>query len=104
MNRDTAIEVAKNLINGDRQDHYGTAEDNFNRIAQRWSQFLNIKIEPWQVGIMMADLKIARMANGPHNDSFVDGIGYLALAAELSSGDSKTIAEYEELIEGLIKE
>jgi hypothetical protein len=37
---------------------------------------------------MMADLKLARLANGkPSLDSFIDGIGYLALASELSSRD-----------------
>jgi hypothetical protein len=33
---------------------------------------------------MMALLKIARLRNGHHRDSFVDGCGYLALGAELS--------------------
>jgi len=84
MNRDTALLTAKTIINGDRQDSYGQADANFERIAIRWSQLLGINIKPWQVGVMMADLKLARLANGAHQDSFVDGIGYLALAAELS--------------------
>lgn len=86
MNRDRTIEVAQGLINGDRQDEYGKAEDNFKRIAERWTQLLGIEIKPWQVGVMMADLKLARLANGkPNLDSFIDGIGYLALASELST-------------------
>jgi hypothetical protein len=32
----------------------------------------------------MAWLKMARLVNGPHRDSYVDAAGYLALAAELS--------------------
>jgi hypothetical protein len=85
MNRDRTIEVAQSLINGNRQDEYGKAEENFGRIAVRWQQLLGIEIKPWQVGVMMADLKLARLANGkPDVDSFVDGIGYLALASELS--------------------
>ena len=56
---------------------------NFQRIADRWSQILNVDIEPWQVCLMMADLKIARMCEGFHEDSIFDGIGYLALASEL---------------------
>jgi hypothetical protein len=85
MNRDRTIEVAQTLINGDRQDEYGKAEENFKRIAVRWTQILGIEIKPWQVGVMMADLKLARLANGkPNLDSFIDGIGYLALASELS--------------------
>ena len=88
MNRDRTIEIAQGLINGDRQDAYGKAEDNFKRIAERWTQLLGIEIKPWQVGVMMADLKLARLANGkPNLDSFIDGIGYLALASELSSAE-----------------
>lgn len=85
MNRDSTIQIAQDLINGDRQDTYGKAEENFKRIAERWSQLLGIQIKPWQVGVMMADLKLARLTNGPNLDSFIDGIGYLALASELSS-------------------
>jgi hypothetical protein len=33
---------------------------------------------------MMALLKIARLRNGPHRDSNVDGAGYMALGAEMS--------------------
>ena len=32
----------------------------------------------------MAWLKIARLNTGPHVDSYIDGAGYMALAAELS--------------------
>jgi hypothetical protein len=35
---------------------------------------------------MMALLKIARLRNGPHRDSNVDGAGYMALGAEMSEG------------------
>lgn len=85
MTRDQALEQAGNLINGPRQAHYGPPHENFQRIADRWTQTLGVKVEPWQVCVMMADLKLARLANGMHVDSFVDGIGYLALAAELAN-------------------
>ena len=84
MKRDDALEAARGLINGPRQDHYGTPAENFGRIAERWSQTLGVPVQPWQAAVMMADLKLARLANGLHEDSFLDGIGYLALAAELS--------------------
>ena len=37
-----------------------------------------------QVALCMAWLKIARLVNGPHDDSYVDAAAYMALAAELS--------------------
>lgn len=81
--RRAILREADTLIHGDRQKHYGPPEENFRRIAVRWGQFLGVEIEPWQVCVMMADLKIARLCEGPHRDSMVDGCGYLALAGEL---------------------
>ena len=89
MNKNTTIDVAKRLINEDRHNAYGNATDNFDNIAARWSQLLNIKVESYQVGIMMADLKIARMISSATSDCFVDAIGYLALAAEVKEVTNK---------------
>lgn len=77
------LQEADRLIHGPRQQHYGPPEENFRRIAVRWGQLLGVEIAPWQVCVMMADLKIARLCEGPHRDSMVDGCGYLALAGEL---------------------
>lgn len=82
--RTQILREAESLINGPRQQHYGPPEANFARIAVRWGQLLNVQIEPWQVCVMMADLKIARLIEGAHRDSLVDGCGYLALAGELA--------------------
>jgi hypothetical protein len=87
MNRDATIRTAQSIISNHRQKLYGKAEDNFKNIAARWTQLLGIEIKPWHVGVMMADVKLARLCNGPHPDGFVDGIGYLALASELSSDE-----------------
>lgn len=72
------------LINGDRQAAYGPPAENFGKIAERWSQLLGQTVQPWQAALMMADLKMARLANGVHRDSFVDAAAYIALAAELA--------------------
>ncbi len=84
--RTHVLETANNLITGSREKDYGTPQRNFQNIADRWSQTLGMQIDAWQVALMMADLKIARMATTglPHEDSFVDICGYAALAAELS--------------------
>lgn len=82
--RTEILREADGLINGDRQAHYGPPAVNFQRIADRWGMTLGVKIEAWQVCVMMADLKLARLAQGPHRDSVVDGCGYLALAGELA--------------------
>ena len=56
------------------------------RIATIWSAILGHPITPWQVALMMAGLKIARLSHAPlSEDSWVDAVGYLALGAELTS-------------------
>ncbi len=80
------LETASNLVTGNREADYGSPKLNFQNIADRWSQLLNIDVELWHVPLMMADLKIARLATTgrPHEDSLIDICGYAALAAELS--------------------
>ncbi len=85
--RQQALDAAGALINGDREKDYGKPSTNFGNIASRWSQFLGVEVKPWQVCLMMADLKIARIANGYHEDSVVDAIGYIALAKEVKQGE-----------------
>jgi len=72
--RTHVLETANNLITGNREADYGPPKLNFQNIADRWSQLLSVDVELWHVPLMMADLKIARMATTglPHADSFVD--------------------------------
>lgn len=79
------LQEAEKLITGDREKAYGTPQDNFNRIATGWSVILGQTVTAEQVARCMAWLKIARLVNGPHEDSYVDGAAYMALAGELSS-------------------
>lgn len=97
MQRSEVLSIAESLINGDRQNDYGSPEDNFNNIAVRWSQILKVQIQGWQVALMMADLKIARIATTgtPKPDSFIDICGYAALSQELSSDIAKPPAPIE---------
>ena len=85
MNKRTEIlETAAALINGDRERDYGTPAENFGRIADGWSVILDKDVSAEQVALCMAWLKIARLVNGPHEDSYVDAAAYMALAGELS--------------------
>ena len=85
MNKRTDIlETAAALINGDRERDYGTPAENFGRISAGWSVILDQDVSAEQVALCMAWLKIARLVNGPHEDSYVDAAAYMALAGELS--------------------
>ena len=84
MKRSDVLYTADSLINGDRQNDYGEAHESFEAIASMWGAYLGTHIEGRDVCHMMALLKLARLRNGPHDDSSVDACGYLALGAELS--------------------
>jgi hypothetical protein len=85
MNKRTEIlETAIDLCNGDREKDYGSPEESFYAVAQMWSAYLGHPVEARDVCNMMTLLKIARLRNGPHHDSSVDGASYLALGAEVS--------------------
>jgi hypothetical protein len=96
---------AHKTINKDRQDQYGNAEDNFGMIAQLWSVYLDGKypdVFPALLGsdvaMMMALLKVARIATGKYNDdNYVDLCGYAALADGMD-------ADVEAQMEGFVKE
>ena len=82
--RNEILREASNLIHGQRQADYGTPSENFANIAERWTQHMGNYVSSYEVCIMMADLKLGRLAKGDyHKDSIADAIGYLALAYEL---------------------
>ena len=81
--RTRVLEEADTLINGQRQEDYGTPRANFGVIADMWAAYLGADIEPRDVANMMALLKIARLRMTNARDSAVDGAGYLALGYEI---------------------
>ena len=96
MTRREILEAAAAIVTQDREEQYGKAEDNFGLIAELWASYMrarccapgaDIDICPEDVGIMMALLKIARIATGqPKSDNYVDLAGYAACAGEIAMG------------------
>lgn len=86
MKRENILDQAKICVCGQRQDDYGTPEDNFNLIAQFWSAYRGVSFDASDVAIMMALLKIARISSGHGSiDSFIDLAGYAACGGEIFS-------------------
>jgi hypothetical protein len=83
MNREEILQRAIDLTMGDRNEQNGDTFENHQRIAKIWSVILHQEIEPYQVALCMAGLKLARLAYNPLEDSFVDGAAYLAIAGEI---------------------
>lgn len=69
----------------DRQEQYGDALDNFEKIGKIWGALLNINpIEPHQVALMMDALKTVRVFDHPnYEDGWADKEGYISLAIDI---------------------
>ena len=84
-------------IRGDRGAIYGHPYINHLRISKLWSAYMDFPITPDQVAVCMALLKVSRLAETPGHrgrDGYVDGVAYLALAAELSTTDPTDFDAY----------
>lgn len=92
LTRADILHAAEKCVCGQRETDYGTPEDNFKVIAELWETYLrracvdeagDVYIEANDVAMMMALLKIARIAaGGGKADSWIDLAGYAACGAE----------------------
>lgn len=90
MNRDETLQTAMDAINGTRAATYGDARTGLTRIAKLWEQVLDTEVDPDQVAICMALVKIARLVESPgHTESWVDVAGYAALGSEIATEDAE---------------
>ena len=97
MNRSDILEAAKVCVCGEREQDYGKPEDNFETIGLFWVTYLHAAhpdyfkampidgITAKDVAAMMGLLKVARIATGSKEDSFVDLAGYAACAGEIAT-------------------
>lgn len=79
---------AAGLIRGDRQQTYGDALANNERIAGLWSAYLGVTVTAVDVAKMMVLLKLSRSRTKYHRDNYVDAVAYLLLAEDFDNGTS----------------
>ncbi len=94
MTRKEILAAAEKCVCGDREQDYGSPENNFNTIARMWAAYLHalkmaqgggeFKLMAKDVAAMLALLKIARIASGHAKaDNWIDLAGYAACGGEL---------------------
>ena len=81
--RGSILDEAKEVINGERQNHYGDPEDSFALIAEYWSIYLERNITPQDVAMMMVLFKLARESHQHKRDNLVDAAGYLGILGDM---------------------
>jgi len=92
--KESILDTANRIINGERQDSYGAPEDSFQIIAEYWSTYLNGKfkkrtpgfkfvLDPVDVANLQILFKQARkLGQKPTRDTYTDSVGYEAIAAD----------------------
>lgn len=96
MTRAEILEQARKCVCGDREQDYGSPENNFRLIATLWEAYMKVGcislgadvcILPEDVAAMLALLKIARIASGhAKEDNWIDLAGYAACGGEIQPG------------------
>lgn len=99
MTRQDYLTSAAECVCKSREEQYGSPEDSFKLIAALWEPYIKEKcvginvdvcITGEDVAVMMALLKIARIAGGRFKaDSYTDAIGYIACAGEIAGKENK---------------
>jgi len=96
--RGEVLTSAIKVINGERQNQYGSPEDSFLIIAQYWTTFLGTKLTPGvtiskkDIAIMMTLFKIAREQNQAKWDNLIDAAGYIGIAGDIAKEEG--VPEY----------
>jgi hypothetical protein len=82
MNPHKVLDEVKAIID-ERGHDYGVIEENFHRAASI-ARAAGIDVEAYEVCMVLAAVKMARISKSPtKRDNYLDGIAYLAFAAEL---------------------
>jgi hypothetical protein len=77
--------------------NYGHPLPNHKRIAELWSAYLGYPVQPNEVAICMALVKISRQAeNVAHVDNYEDAIAYLAIAKTVTDAMQDDIEDWKE--------
>ncbi len=85
------MEEAADILD-ERGMEYGHPAINIRRIADLWASYFGREIDPLDVCICMALVKVSRIVETPNRDSFIDLVSYAALAGESVIGDWGSIS------------
>lgn len=70
------LREALRITTKDRNRAYGSAPEEFGRLAVMWSQIIGAPVTPKQVVLCMVALKINRALHSSKRDNWVDMAGY----------------------------
>lgn len=97
ITRESILQTAQQCVCGNREEDYGSPENNFKTIASLWEVYLKTKciggntdvsISPEDVAVLMILVKIARISSGhAKSDNWIDIAGYAACGGEIEGSN-----------------
>ena len=94
LTRSEILKRADEIVNGHRENEYGSPEDNFKLISEFWSSYLGYPVLPEDVAVMMIFLKIARINTGIGSaDCWIDIAGYAACGGEIATKETEAVLD-----------
>ena len=87
MNAKDYLNEARATIQ-DRGLDYGHPSDNMSRTASLWSAYLELPIDPHQVAMCLALVKVARSMETAKPDNYIDGAAYFAISGMLATEEN----------------
>lgn len=102
MKRGDILNEAKRCVLGQREQDYGTPENNFQLIADLWSAYFNHKFSALDISMAMTLMKLARIRTGTATeDSFVDAAGYIACGGEIADKTPDPESSFEKFVDSV---
>jgi len=93
--RANILDTAKSCVCGDREQDYGTPEQNFSVIAKLWTAYKGVELTAIDVAVFLSLVKIGRISSGHGKaDNWIDLAGYAACGGEI---EAVIVAELERL-------
>ena len=97
MTRNEILKAAEKIVSGERQEQYGSPEDNFAAIASYWECYLDalakncgidvtFTLDAADVAAMMILFKVGRLSTGAGSaDTWIDIAGYAACGGQIQT-------------------
>ena len=95
MNHKDVLSTAVGVLR-DRGVQYGPEDQLFDKISRIATVMLDRVVTPYEVSLIHVATKMARMTADPRKaDNYVDGVNYLAFAAQFAGIQTSTAEEEE---------
>lgn len=89
MDKKTVLEEASGVVDGSRQEEYGSPVPCWKAIAKMWSVILGHEVTAAQAILCMAGMKIMREVHNHKQDNLVDLCGYARIAEMIADEEAK---------------